>query len=279
VRRPAAEAERVRIGYVSGNFFPVLGLKPALGRLVGPRDVAAGAQAGVAVVSWSYWKGRFNLDPRILGQPIIVENVPLTIVGVTPRAFSGLQVGFREELWLPAGIEALVRPGPGSSPRHGPVRLVGRMKPGAAIGQVRAEIAVLYQRSIDAGLNSGRFVRIMKTEVEPAGAGLSRLRQQFAATLVLVMAVVCRVAAADRVYQRVEPVSSAWYGPPARDGLARLSGREPGAVGAPSANRIFPAFRRGLRGRSPSGVPHCPRTGANHDVPPSALRVGHGPSG
>jgi predicted permease len=172
VRRAAAEPERVRTAQVSGNYFPVLGLKPTLGRLIGPSEPAP-----AAVVSWVYWKSRFHLNPEVLGRQMVVENVPVTIVGVAPREFTGLQTGFREDLWLPAR-------------RGSTVQLVGRMKPEATIGQVRTEIAVLYQRSIESGLNGGRFVRVMKTEVEPAGAGLSRLRQQFGSPLVLVMAVV-----------------------------------------------------------------------------------------
>ena len=183
VRRSAAETERVRLGYVSGNFFPVLGLKPALGQLIGAQDQQTGAPAGVAVVSWAYWKSRYNLDPRALGQQLVVDNIPVTIVGVAPRGFTGLQAGFREDLWLPANAALLARPGAA-------VQLVGRRKLGVAIAQVRAEMAVLYQRSIDSGLNAGRFVRVMKMEVEPAGAGLSRLRQQFASPLLLMMAVV-----------------------------------------------------------------------------------------
>src|SRR6266545_1816080 len=68
-------AEPVNTECVTGNFFPALGVRPALGRLLGPTDEEPGA-APVAVVSWAYWKNRFNLDPRILDTHISVDDVP-----------------------------------------------------------------------------------------------------------------------------------------------------------------------------------------------------------
>ena len=101
VRSEGLEPETLSGEYVVGNFFPVLGIKPAIGRLIGPEDDPMGAGSAVAVVSWSYWKSRFDLDPAILGKQIIVENVPVTIIGVTPRAFFGCEVGSRTDVWLP----------------------------------------------------------------------------------------------------------------------------------------------------------------------------------
>jgi len=89
VRSASSEPERMNVTYVTGDFFATLGMKPALGRLIGPQD----SQAPVAVVSWSYWKVRFNLDRGILGRQVIVADAPVTIIGVTPRDFVGLQVG------------------------------------------------------------------------------------------------------------------------------------------------------------------------------------------
>jgi hypothetical protein len=72
--------ERVDGVCVTGNFFPVLGVKPVLGRLIGPDDNRLDTPASVAVVSWSYWKNRFNLDRAILGKRIVVDGVPVTSV-------------------------------------------------------------------------------------------------------------------------------------------------------------------------------------------------------
>jgi predicted permease len=165
--------------YVVGKFFPVLGVKPAMGRLIGPEDEHADAAgSAVAVVSWSYWKNRFNLDPAILGRRIMVDDVPATVVGVTAREFVGLQVVSHPAVWLP---------------RMTGGRLVGRLKPGVSLDQARAEVAVLYQWTIEEWARNSKdpLIRQLKIEVEPAGTGLaSPFRDQFARPLVLLMAVV-----------------------------------------------------------------------------------------
>ena len=174
VRREGSDTERLQGARVTGNFFPELGLAPAAGRLIEPRDTAT-----VAVVSWDFWKSRYQLDRRILGLRLVIDNVPLTIAGVAPRGFTGLQPGIRQEIWLPL-----------AGSRQGGLNLVARLRPGASIRQARAEMTVLYRRSIDAGINDGGFVRAMTVSVEPAGAGLSYLRQKFGRPFLLVMAVV-----------------------------------------------------------------------------------------
>src|SRR6185312_1197813 len=70
--------------YVVGSFFRELGLKPAIGRLISPEDDRMNAAGSIAVVSWSYWQTKFNLNPAILGKRIILNDVPITIIGVTP---------------------------------------------------------------------------------------------------------------------------------------------------------------------------------------------------
>jgi predicted permease len=180
-------AERIEGGYVTENFFSVLGVKAAIGRLIGPGDEDA------AVVSWSYWKSRFNLDPAILGKRIFVEDQPVRIIGVAPREFLGLQIGSRQYLWLPLAMEVVIRrPSFTRSTSHKWLRLVGRLKPGATIQQARAEAEVLYRQVLDgeSKTNSDPHLRNWGIELEPAGAGLSRLRDQFARPLVLLMGIV-----------------------------------------------------------------------------------------
>ena len=187
------EPERVDGGYVVGSFFPILGVKPALGRLIGPED-DSGSPAAVAVVSWPYWKNRFNLDPAILGKRIVVEDQPVIIVGVTGPEFFGLQVGSRQDIWLPLSMEPLIHhPSFSSSAGYKWLRLVGRLRPGVPIDQARAELGVLFQRTLEdeAALNSTHQAPHWKMEVEPAGAGLSRLRDDFAKPLLVLMGIVC----------------------------------------------------------------------------------------
>ena len=189
VRGEGLEPQTVQGAYVGGNFFPVLGVKPAIGRLIGSEDDRTGDPSAVAVVSWSYWKSRFNLDPAILGKMMIVDDVPVTVVGVAPRRFSGLQVESGQDVWLPFALQStIVRGGLGSWS----LWLLGRLKPGVSIHQAQAEIAVLYESTLDeqAKATNNPFIRKMKFEMEPAGAGLSKLREEWARPLLLLQAVV-----------------------------------------------------------------------------------------
>src|SRR5258708_595289 len=122
VRGEGLEPEQLNGEYVTGNFFPMLGVKTAIARLTGPRDDPMnGDGSAPAVVSWSYWKTRFNFDPAILGKRIIVQDVPVTVAGVAPREFFGLQVGSRTDIWLPRIATADLR-----------LSLLGRLKPGVS---------------------------------------------------------------------------------------------------------------------------------------------------
>jgi len=83
VRGDGLDPETVRGLYVSATYFPVLGVQPAAGRLIGPEDT--GSSAYVAVVSWAFWQSRFHLDPGIVGKRIVVDGFPVTIVSGPAR--------------------------------------------------------------------------------------------------------------------------------------------------------------------------------------------------
>ena len=179
VRGEGLPPESVNAMRIAGNFFPVLGVKPAAGRLIAPGD-----DSTVAVVSWAFWKDRFNLDPTISGKRIVVQELPFTVVGVTPPDFQGLQVGSKTDIWL-----TLV---PSPSTR---VALMGRLKPGVSLNQARAELTGLYRFSIDerAATSKDPLLRRLRIEIESAGAGLSILRDTFAKPLWVLMGLVSMV--------------------------------------------------------------------------------------
>jgi predicted permease len=193
VRGEGLEPETVDGEYVVGDFFPVLGVKPVIGRLMGPQgDQMGAAGSAVAVVSWSYWKSRFNLDPGILGKRITVEDVPVTVVGVTPREFFGLMTWSRPAIWLPVAMEPVIgHPSQITSGRMG-LSLVGRLKPGVSIEQARAEMTVLFRFTLEEITKNREdpLLRQIKIGVAPAGAGLSTLRDNFAKPLLYLMALV-----------------------------------------------------------------------------------------
>ena len=177
VHTAGADPETLILEDVPGNYFLVLGLKPALGRLIGPEDVpAARGDGDVVVVSWSYWDRRFHRDPQILDRRIWYNDAPKTIIGVAPRAYVGPRVGSRTDLWQPA--------------RAG-LTMLARLKPGVTLAQAQAEIQVLYRTLAQqdaSGNNASRAARRM--ELLPAAAGLAYIRDRFAKPLVLVLAVV-----------------------------------------------------------------------------------------
>jgi predicted permease len=166
-----AEEETVDGEYVVGNLFSMLGLHAAIGRLIDPRDAAAGA-APVAVVNWSYWKSRFNLNPAILGTQIKVNSVLVTIVGVTPRAFVGLQPGIVPAVWMPA-------------PRPIGLRLLARLKPDVPLEQAQAEMNVLHRPRLEEIAQRSHDPQWLQSTMalESAAAGFSALRDRFGAPL------------------------------------------------------------------------------------------------
>ena len=175
VRGEGLEPETVDGEAVIGNFFGMLGVKPAIGRLIAPGDSA------VAVVSWSYWNNKFNREPAILGKRFVVEGVPLTVVGVTPREFFGLQVGAWPEIYVPLTAAA------------SPVQLIARLRPGVSIQQARAEMAILFRWTLEERTRASRdpLMHRLKFELQPAGAGLAtELRYRFAKPLLALMCVV-----------------------------------------------------------------------------------------
>jgi putative ABC transport system permease protein len=187
------DSETVDGEYVTGTFFAALGVQPAIGRLIGPQDDQLGAgDPAVAVVSWPYWQNRFNLDPSILGTRIVLDGVPATVIGVTPREFFGLQIGRSPHVWIPAAMEPLIqRPSRRADGQLG-LQLMGRLKTGVSIEQARAEMSVLDQRRVEEIANRGNdpLWRQVRIEVEPAGAGFSQLRDQFGRPLLVLMAIV-----------------------------------------------------------------------------------------
>ncbi len=175
---------------VTGNVFQALGVRPALGRVLDVSDDKPGA-AAAAVVSWRYWKSRFNGDQRVLGSAIDIEDtrVPapmhVTVVGVAEPGFSGIVVGYRPDVWI--SLSAV----PDAMRSRAGLALAARLKPGVSIEQARAEMRVLDRARIDAlAQRDPQWLRVA-IDVTPARTGLSTpLHQQFGGPLLLLMTMV-----------------------------------------------------------------------------------------
>ena len=179
--------------YVAGNFFTSLGVRPALGRVInGQDDQLESPTAASTVVSWSYWTNRLHADPAIVGKAIILNGAPATIVGVAPQEFFGLQVGMRSSVWLPMAMEPMLQKPSRRIDGSLGVGMLGRLRPGVTIEQALAEMKVLdrYRLEDFAKSRSAAFARDFTIELEPAAAGFAALRDRFAASLLVLMALV-----------------------------------------------------------------------------------------
>ena len=95
------QTERAQADLMSGNSFDVLGVAPALGRVLSAEDDRAPGASPVAVLSYGYWTRRFAADSSVLNKAIVVNGQPLTVVGVSREGFSGIQPGRRADLFIP----------------------------------------------------------------------------------------------------------------------------------------------------------------------------------
>ena len=127
---------------VSGGYFPALGLRPALGRLLTAGDDRSPGAAAVAVISHEYWRTRFNGDRSAIGKRLIVNGHALTIVGVAPAAFVSTTLDDRPQVFVPLTMVGAMRPGWDrfESRREHWLYLFGRLKPG--VTRAAAERAI-----------------------------------------------------------------------------------------------------------------------------------------
>ena len=185
---------------VSGSYFPTLGLQPAAGRLLTPADDATPGAHPVVVLSHGYWTSRFAQDPSIVGQPIVVNNTALTVVGVAPPGFEGTTLGLRPGLFVPLSMRGVMQPGwEGFEDRRRYwVYVFGRLKPGVAIAQAQAALEGPYRAillDVEAPLQTGmsdqtlqRF-KAKSLELTPGQSGQSSVDDEARTPLLLLMAV------------------------------------------------------------------------------------------
>jgi len=183
--------ERIRGDVVTGNYFSILGVRPALGRLLEPEDDQAGGAAAVAVISHGLWQRAFGSDPEIIGQSINLNGYNFTIVGVAAQEFAGTATGSSFDVWLPMAMQpqAIPRMSAGilQDRSAGWIAIFGRLKAGVRLPQAEAEIAAISSNLAQAypETNQTRSARLV------AGLGLtSSDRESFRCFLGLLFAAV-----------------------------------------------------------------------------------------
>jgi predicted permease len=133
---------------VSGSYFNVLGLKPALGRLIGPQDEPAIGESAVVVLSNDYWRSQFGADPDIIHRTLTINGHSLEIVGVAPAGFAGTILGWRPQVFVPLTLRWLMQPA--AARDHDLwnsywVYLFARLAPKVTIEEASAAITTAYR--------------------------------------------------------------------------------------------------------------------------------------
>jgi predicted permease len=142
--------ERIWGTVASANYFTVLGVRPALGRVFLPAEEEKPGGAPVAVISDRLWQSHFGSNPNVVGQTIEINQHPYTIVGVTPAEFQGSQTGLRSEIWVPVMmVQQLMEQGDLIHDHHYFwMSVMGRLKPGVTPQQAQEELTLRLKSEI-----------------------------------------------------------------------------------------------------------------------------------
>ncbi len=199
------QTERVDAEMVSGNYFTMLGVKPALGRVFNSQEDDRIYQGSpVVVLSYDYWATRFNRDPKIIGKKILVNNYPMTIVGVSADGFSGLDPTTSPQIRVPILMKPVIVPEWGwvhmEDRRTRWVQVFARLKPGYTVELSKAPLQGLftqirrYEMTLPEAKDWTDYSRkqFMKgtLNVEKANTGYSNLRNDFSTALIVLMCMV-----------------------------------------------------------------------------------------
>jgi predicted permease len=140
--------DRIQSAYVTGNFFSALGIKPVLGRLILPSEGEAPGADPVVVLSYSFWKTRFASDAGVIGQHVLVNGHPVTVIGITLPDFGGVNSLVSFQAYLPLGMAVIGRYPNNFMTNRGSrsLYLLGRLKPGIDGAKAQAALAVVGER-------------------------------------------------------------------------------------------------------------------------------------
>jgi len=199
------QTERVEAELVSGNYFSMLGVKPALGRIFNSQeDDQVYLGHPVVVLSHAYWVTRFARDPGVIGRKILVNDYPMTIVGVSAEGFAGIDPVQSPQIRVPVLMKSVMSPTWGwlhmDDRRARWVQVFGRLKPGYTVESAKAPLQGLftqiraYEMTLPAAKDWSAYSReqFMKGNllVTSAAVGFSPVRNDFSTALVVLMCMV-----------------------------------------------------------------------------------------
>jgi predicted permease len=191
------DAAIARAEYVTGDFFRTMGVRGSAGRLFDDTDDRAGA-APVAVASYRYATRRFGDSGKAVGQAVLLNNVPFTIVGVAAPGFLGMYPGVAIDLYLPMRSNAALDARPGFDPNaryiarnNYWVQVIGRVGPGVTLGQAQAALAPVFQGFISStASNDKERADLPQFYLQEAAGGMDFLRRRYSKPLYVLMTMV-----------------------------------------------------------------------------------------
>jgi predicted permease len=202
----SGRTERIDGELVSGNYFQTLGVRPAVGRVFSPEEDDRVYKGHPSVVlSHQYWVTRFAADPNVVGQKLLVDNYPMTIVGVSAPGFTGLDPARSAQIRIPIQMKPLMTPGWDDigDRRSQWIQVFARMKPGFTVTSAQASLQPLFTQILReevtqpqlkdlSAYNRDRFLG-RKIRMEPAASGYSEMRRSYSTALIVLMCMVALV--------------------------------------------------------------------------------------
>jgi len=188
------QAISANMEYVTGGYFRGLGVAPAAGRLIGSEDDRPNA-APVAVLSFAASQNRFGGPSNAIGQAILVDNIHVTVIGVAPPGFFGVDPASVPDLYLPLRANLLID-GPKAAGMYSDgnsywIEMMGRLRPGVSLAQAQEALAPRFHRWVaTTAKTDGERAKLPVLTLNPGAAGLGGLRREYAKPLYFLLAMV-----------------------------------------------------------------------------------------
>jgi predicted permease len=183
---------------VTGNYFDVLGVKPALGQLLSVDDDRLPGAHPVTVLSYKYWSQGLGADPAVVGKNLLVNGRSFTVIGVAPKGFFGTEIIAEPQLWFPMAMQAELELGGGWLDKRGVEQTLvqGRLKPGIRSAQAQAALTgiALQLESEYPDINQGKRAIVTPLESGLMGGMMMGVMLNFAGLLMIVVLFVLLLA-------------------------------------------------------------------------------------
>jgi putative ABC transport system permease protein len=193
----SGQLERIVGVLVSGNYFDVLGMTPALGRAFLPEEDRTPGTHPVAVISYGLWQRRFGADPKLVGRSITLNTFRFTVIGVAPAEFRGVRRGLSPDVYVP--MQMIMQAWPTRKPddlnnrNFSWLNLMGRLKPGIARAQAQTAMSVLSSRIMQVHPNTWPLIALVDGSQGETGRiiDLRTPLKLLMATVVFVLLIAC----------------------------------------------------------------------------------------